>query len=298
MHLRGDLAGELQENEGVVLGVRHLQEEVLVVLLEHQLVFLLPGAEPVAPQLVGAHGGIGSGVEEGAAVVGPGRAVVGVLDGLEMVGAGAHVAEAEGEALGPGGVDRVGQQGVVGADGERAQGEELVTLGLRVLVEQDLLAGRRRVVSHLGGREVAPCGLGRRLGYRESAVDGVLQPLDRARVVPPGALAGGHAEVGLLDAGHDLFEERLLQVVGVGHDRRRVPVLRLEVGDDPGVVAVPQPVPLVDALVPVRFQDGGSGSGAGGRRERGRHVRSFARDSVSASQTGRRWDPSPSTSVR
>ncbi len=133
---------------------------------------------------------------------------------------------------------------MIGADGQVADGQIVVTLGQLVLVEDDLLG----VVGTGGHAVVGPLGSG---GGRPPAVDGVAAPLQRAHVVGPRPLSGRHGHVGLLDAGHHLLVEGLLTFLGRSHGALRVGVLGLEVGDDGRVVLVPQPVPVVDPHIAV-----------------------------------------------
>ncbi len=112
---------------------------------------------------------------------------------------------------------------MVGADRQRAQREELVSLRLDIAVEEHLLAlhGRARL-------RVRP---GRRVRQRRATVGRVLGLLEGSAVVPPGTAPDRHREVGLLGPGADLLEERLAQRLQVGGHLLRVRVLGLEVGD-------------------------------------------------------------------
>src|SRR5919201_540885 len=92
-------------------------------------------------------------------------------------------------------------------------------------------------------------------GSAPPAVDLVVEPFHRARVVPPASVKRRGRGVGLLDAPDDLAVERVLERARAGHHRAGVRVLSLEVGDDLGVVLVPQPVVGVDPPVAVRLQD-------------------------------------------
>src|SRR5581483_10801718 len=98
------------------------------------------------------------------------------------------------------------------------------------------------------------------------AVDRVLQTLDAAGVVQERAVGDGHRQVRLLDAAHDLGVELLLQRPQRRHDGVGVGVLRLEVGGDVGIVAVPQPVVVVRSLVAVGHVHVADALGHRGRR--------------------------------
>ena len=144
---------------------------------------------------------------------------------------------------------------MVGADGEAPEVEEVVALGLGVLVEQDRLVA---AASWLAG------------------VDGVLLALLGTRGVLPGPERHGWGQVGLLDAGLDLFVQVVDEPGGGRHHRCGVGVLGLEVGDHRRVVAITQPVPLIDPGIAVVGQgrrpalgngsDGRVGVGGGGHR--------------------------------
>ena len=112
-----------------------------------------------------------------------------------------QVGEAHGVALAAGGVGRVRQPAVVGADREVPDGEVVVPLGQPVLVQEDLLV-LRSALRGAAGPGPAPAGRS-----RPAAVDGVAAALHGAAVVEPGALAHRHREVGLLDPGDDLVEQ-------------------------------------------------------------------------------------------
>ena len=143
---------------------------------------------------------------------------------------------------------------VVGRDrrSRRARSSR-VPSALDVLVEQHLLRRRRRRA-------------------RPAAVDRVLLALDRARVVLPRAVGHRRRDVGLLDAALDLLEDPVAE--------RRVGASSASVyafsasrcASTVGVVAVAQPVPVVDALVAVLGR-GRCGRRRGARRSRRGHRR-------------------------
>jgi hypothetical protein len=227
VHLVGHLGAEVEHDVALVLRRPRREEEALVRLLVDEDVVVGRRAEPVAPELVRAHGVVGAHVEERRAVRRPGGAVVGALDLVVELLARLEVAEAHRVQLGAGEVGRVGQQAGVGGDVEGAEGEELRLAGHDVLVEHHDLAVPVPVLGPA------------------AAVDRVLPALLGAGVVPPRALAGRHGEVGFLDARADLGEQLLLERLGGGHHLGRVGVLGFEVGDRVGVVPVAQPGVLV-----------------------------------------------------
>ena len=79
-----------------------------------------------------------------------------------------------------------------------------------------------------------------------AAVNGVLQALFGARVVPPVAIAEGDRDVGLLHVREHLLVELVAQAVERSHHRLGVGVFSLEVGGDLGVLFVAQPGVVVD----------------------------------------------------
>ncbi len=254
----GHLGVQPHQDEAVVPGPAHSEVEAVVGLLVDQDVVGRVRAHAVTPELVRTHGLVHPHVEDGGVVVGPGRSVRGVLDRLGGQGVGVEVHEVHGVALAAGRVCRIGQPPVVGTDGEVAQGEVGVPGGQEVLVQDDLLIGG----DPAGRLGAGPVG-------RPPAVDGVVASLQGAAVVEPAPLAHRHREVRLLDAGHDLVEQGLLQSPRAGHDRSGVGILRLEVRDDGGVVFVAEPVPLVDPGVAVGLEGHRTSLGHGGDRVSG-----------------------------
>ena len=133
----------------------------------------------------------------------------------------------------------------VEADRRGAEREEVVAVGLDVLVEQHLLAGDLGVLVELRRRPVVG------IGYGATAVHAVLLALEAAAVVPPVAAAGRHRQVGLLGAGLDLVEDLLPQRCQLVGDLLGVGVLRLEVVDHLGIGLVAQPLVGVDEDIAV-----------------------------------------------
>ncbi len=165
----------------------------------------------VPPDLVGAPGLVDGRVVEVLARRVPGGAADDADDLVGAVLAGGQVEDPDRVALVADHVGRVGEQGAVGADAGAAEREELVALGQRVEVEQQLLAGQRGLVGRgvLGGPRRGPV-VG--VGHRDPAAGAVLLALEGAAVVPVAAVAGRHRQVGLAGAGLDLVEDRLAQV--------------------------------------------------------------------------------------
>ena len=212
-------------------------------------------ADLEAPQRVRAlrHGVLGH-VEDGPVVGRPGRAGH-TLRERALHGARPQVLDEQLVLTEAGVVGRVEEQGVVVAHRERAHREELQPLRHLVLVEQHLLWGRLRE------GPVRPRGL--------AAADRVLQALDRAAVVVEAAVAGGDAEVGLLDPAQHLLVERLAERLQVRGRRLGVGVLRLQVAHDVGRALLPQPVvgvheraPVPDLCVVLSGRDRGRGGRA------------------------------------
>ncbi len=150
-----------------------------------------------------------------------------------MVLPGFHVADAQDVVLVALGVERPGQEPVVGAHLEGSEGAVLLAFGQDVLVDEHLFRAA--------------------LLRGPPTVDGVLEPLDAAGVVQERAVGDGHRQVGLLDTAHDLGVELLLQRPQRLHDRIGVGVFRLEVRRHLGIVPVPQPVVVVRPPVPMRL---------------------------------------------
>ncbi len=96
------------------------------------------------------------------------------------------------------------------------------------------------------------------------AMHRVLLPCDRARVVLPRTVRDRRRHVGLLHACLDLLEDLLLQRGRRREHGFRVGVLRFEMCEHVGVVSLPQPVPVVDALVAVLGEHVGRRGAFGG----------------------------------
>ncbi len=231
-HLGGGIAVDGHQEVLLVLRQEDGDVEEHVGLVEDHDVLRRIRAEHVADDLVVTLRGIGRGVEERLAVSRPRHGPVHVVDAIGEELPGVDVLHHEGEALAAGGVHREGVELLVGTHAGIAHAEVAQALGHRVLIEDDLL-----------GRVEAPL-LARH--------DGVLLPLDGARVVVVVADPFGNGEIGLLDARQELLVELLLERLGVLHRRIRVRVLGGEIRHDIGVAAVAQPEVVVHADVAVQ----------------------------------------------
>jgi hypothetical protein len=124
----------------------------------------------------------------------------------------------------------------VWADTGGTDGEVVVALGFKVLIQKDLLARDGGLfVEHWGVPVV-------RSRYRASAVHAVLLALQAAAVVPPVPAAQRDREVGFLGAGLDLIEDPLPQRFLIGGHLVDVGVLRLEVCDDLWIGLIAHPL--------------------------------------------------------
>ena len=169
--LRGDLRAGRDDDEPVAAAAADADEEAAVLLVVDQLVVGLRGAEAVPPDLVGAPGLVDGRVVEVLAGAVPGGAADHADDLVGAVLAGGEVEDPDRVPLVADHVGRVGEQGAVGADAGPAEREELVALGQRVQVEQQLLAGQRRLVGGavLGRPSAASSRPGRSTGTRQLA---------------------------------------------------------------------------------------------------------------------------------
>ncbi len=242
----------------------HADPEATVGLVEHQLVVGLVGADPVPPHLVGAPGVVDGRVVEVAAVGAPRDATEHARDHVGEEVAGGEVLDPHGVPLVAVGVGRVGEEPVVEAHRRGTHGEELVSLGELVEVQQELLAGQRRLVRRgvLGRLRRRPA-IG--LGHRDPAARAVLLALEGAGVVPVTPAPGRDREVRLQGAGLDLLEDGRAQVGQVSRALLGVGVLGLEVARDLRVVLDPQPVVGVDPF-PAVVRGGDRSRGGDGRR--------------------------------
>ncbi len=261
--LRGDLRPGRDHQEPVGARAADADPEAAVGLVVDQLVVGLAGAEAVPPDLVGAPGVVDGRVVEVLAGAVPGGSAERAGDLVAAQLAGREVLHADRVALVADDVGGVGEQGAVGADRRAAEREELVALGERVQVDEDLLTGQGRLVGVgvLGRLRGSPV-VG--VGDRDPAAGAVLLAGEGATVVPVAAVAGRHGQVGLAGACLDLVEDRLAQVGEVRGALLGVGVLGLEVGRDVRRLLVTQPLVVVGAGVAVDLGAGGALVGDGG----------------------------------
>ena len=167
--LAGGVAGRLHHHVLAVAGAARAHIEALVVVLVDQHVGGIGRAAHVAVELVLALLLLVlDGVEE-SEIVGRPYHRAHALHGARQQLPGLQILDVQGILAEPGEVHRVGQPSAVIADVDGADGEEGVSLGQRVAVEDDLFFGIL-----LGARERAAL----------AAMDGVLQTLLGPRVVP------------------------------------------------------------------------------------------------------------------
>ena len=249
--LAGDVGAGLDDQEPAAAGEADADPVLLVGLVEDLRVGFavrtLP--DPVPPHGVRPPGVVHGRVEQVLAARVEERAGARARDlvgeCLAVAGQGPHPDRVPLVALG---VDGVEQSRTVGADVEAAERVEVVPLGLRVVVQQDLLAREAVLLRVLIQRRRLPV-VGAVDG--RAAVDAVLLALDGARVVPPVAFAGRDAQVGLPGARLDLVEDLLTQHGELLGARVRVRVLLVQVRDDRWIVLVAEPLVVVDDHVPV-----------------------------------------------
>ena len=237
----GALGGD--DDECLVLGEVDAHPETLVRLLEHQRVARRIGVEAVAPHLERALGGVRPRVEEGLVVGGEGEAGEGAFDAVGKVLARREVPHLDDHELAAREVRRPGEKPLVRADGQVAYLVVRVSLGELVLVEDDDL-----VLILAGGRR----GWG---GGRPAAVARELEAVDRPRVVGPLPFFGGDTHVAQLHPGEHRLEQLSFHSGEVTSRCLGELVLSLEDRQHFRVVAVAQPVPVVDPLVAVGPHD-------------------------------------------
>jgi len=219
-------AVHLKEEESAAAALVDREMEPLIGFFVQQRI-RSGAAEQVPPGLIRALGVIERDVDEAAAVLRPFEPVVGIRNGVRRHFSGGKVLHLGDVDFVAGGIEGVGQQAVIGAGGDVAQAQIALVLGQQVEVEHDLLGGIERAVL--------------------AAVDRILQALDGARVVEEAAVGYGCRRVGLLDTPEHLLVELLAQVCGGAQRGLGVGVLRFEVGDGVGIVAVAQPEVRIDA---------------------------------------------------
>ncbi|MCY1280950.1 hypothetical protein D9M70_297460 [compost metagenome] len=247
--LAGGLAVEQQDQLALGAGAVAVEEEAAVALLEHQLGAGF--AQAVAMQAVRAMGVVQFAEEQRGAVVGPGHAAVALLEGQGADFTAGQLLDVELVGLVAAGVQAVGQARMVGADAEGADGEEAA--GRQFIgVQQQLLAGFVQGQGTVGRA-------------RAAVVARVLVAGGGALVVEPGAPGHRQGEVGFADAALDFLEQRLAQCLLAGHLGVQPGVLRFEVGEHFGGVALFQPA----VGVGTGFDAGNRGLGHGYSRRQG-----------------------------
>ena len=256
--LRGLLGLDRNQHEAPGPRQPDRDEVPLVGFVEDALVLVGGPAEPVAPDLVRAHRRVLTGVEHGLPVGRPRRGVAGVVDRVGQVGARCEISEPQRVSLGAVVIDAVDEQTLVVADREHPKMQELVSLRERVLVEDHVAGSGGRLRQCRGSVE-------RALRIGEAAMDSVLASLGGPAPVPPAAVARRRRQIVLEDSALDLLVQAFAQTRGRGGHRLGVAVLGLQVCDHRGVVAVAEPVPVVDAHVAVGLEPGRSARGRGRR---------------------------------
>ena len=174
------------------------------------------------------------GVEDRLVVVGPGHVAGDVGDHVAEQLAGGQDLEGDRIESPPDRVHAVSGQVLSGADLRHAHRAVLVPLGHLVDIDHDLLGRLQRALLAAEDRVL--------LALFDARVVVVIVPLVRRR------------HVGLLDARLELVKQRLFERLGMGRHCGRVLVLRLEVLDDLGIVALAEPVIVVGADVAVLFE--------------------------------------------
>ena len=254
--LRRRGGGGLDDEGRLVAGALEADHEPLVALLEHEHVLGRVGADPMAPDLVLPPGVVDPRVEQPLLIGGERDAVTGAGHGLVEHLAGGEVQDPQREPLVPGGVHRIGEQGVVGGEGQPAEGVELVPRGLGLGVQQHLLAREhhprldlrhRARVGHAGEPRVVVSGGG-------------------AGDVPPVPATHRHRQVRLLRVTDELLDQALPQRPEVRGAGVGVGVLRLEVRDDLGIGLVAHPLVRIHHDIAVVDPLGGASLGGGGVR--------------------------------
>ena len=232
-----DLRLRADHHEAFAAGSANTHPEPLVILLVGLDVVGGVGSHDVAYDPVGALGLVGAHREQRRVVICPHQPVAELRESaprrrhvrpVQHV-AGRDVDHRQRVLLVAVGVGGVGEQAVIWADRQVADGEVLVALCQLVLVEQH----------HLVIVGAAP---------RPPHMDDVLQPLHRAGPVLPVVLRRRQRLVGLGGAGLDLAEDLLAQIGQVGCRDLGEGVLCLEVLPHGRVVPLAQPVPGVVGL--------------------------------------------------
>ena len=211
-----------------------------VLLLVDEPVFFLRLADDVMEQFVRSLGLVLDHVKDGLAVPGPLDA--GDLHELVLKEfAGRKVLDREVILAEAGGVGEESVEVAVIAGADRLGGEEFLSLGQLVDVDQDLLGRLQRALL--------------------PAEDRVLLPLDRAGVVPVTVVPHRHAEIGLLDVRQHFLVEFLLERLEVLGDLLAVGIFGIEELNHLGVFLVLHPEVGVFDLLAMEVEAVGLGRG-------------------------------------
>ena len=147
----GDMAGRLQHNEFAITRAPRAQIEALIILLKNQHIGSVRRAERVPPKLVLALLlRVLDGIKQGPIVGGPDKGAC-ALDRARKRLAGFQILYAQRVLAKAGGVSGVGQPAAVAGNVSGADGEEGVTLGQLIAVEDDLFLR--------GGTLIGVCGI-------------------------------------------------------------------------------------------------------------------------------------------
>jgi hypothetical protein len=184
-NLRRDRAARRDEDVLVAAGAADGEPIPLVGFVVHRLPSQAR-SESMPPNRVGAPCVVHGDVVERVVVSCPGGAPADADDRVVVHLPGAKVLELQRVSLVADDVNREREDVAVQADRRRAQREEVVTIGLDVLVQQHLLPADLGVLVEFGGCPVVG------VGDRATAVHAVLLALEATAVVPPVAAAGGH----------------------------------------------------------------------------------------------------------
>ena len=117
---------------------------------------------------------------------------------------------------------------------DRSTGDSviLMPLGKLIDIKNDLFNGLQR--------------------FTLTAINRIVQSLDRARVIEIRTIAIGNTQIGLLDAPEHLVVQCLLELLSVRHDGFGVVVLRIEVRDDGWIGLFAKPGVIINARIAVQ----------------------------------------------
>ena len=233
-----------EEHDRLVARASYCDAVLRVALFVDQDVVRRVGPDLVAPQLPRAHRLVDPCEEDVGALGAPREAVVDVVQHVVDVALATERSDRDPVQLVAVDVGTHRDPPVVGADGEHADRQVVVTDRLDVLVQDDLLVleGDQRV-DHGGFELVNADG--------DAATDGVAQALASALEVPPRATAHRDRDVGLLDARLDLGEELVLDGFEWRAPFSPVLVLRSEERQHLRIVTIHEPVIGIDTHVAV-----------------------------------------------